>query len=118
MTKRVKGLPVVAEERKAVPVWSGFVCYFPDVFAAVAEVSRIGNDQHNPNEPLHWERGKSTDQMDCAFRHMLDHAQGRRYDADGGRHLAKAIWRLCAECQLDIEREHQDHEDLSRGAVE
>lgn len=98
-------LPTDASSRKAAPIWSGFVKYFPDVFAAVAEVSRIGNDQHNPGEKLHWARGKSMDQMDCAFRHMLDHEQGARYDTDGGRHLAKAIWRLCAELQLDIEHE-------------
>ena len=98
-------LPQTATVRKALPVWSGVVAYFPDVFAAVAEVSRVGNGQHNPGEPLHWARGKSTDQMDSAFRHMMDHAQGQRLDTDGTRHLAKAIWRLMAELQLTIERE-------------
>lgn len=99
------GLPTDDKVRKQLPIWSGFICYFPDVFAAVAEVSRIGNEQHNPGEPMHWAREKSTDQMNTAFRHMLDHAQGNRYDTDGSRHLAKAIWRLCAELQLDIESE-------------
>jgi hypothetical protein len=98
------GLPTDAHARKALPIWTGFVMYVPDVLAAVAEVSRLGNEQHNPGEPLHWAREKSTDQMNTAFRHMLDHARGKRFDTDGARHLAKAIWRLCAELQLDIEQ--------------
>lgn len=98
------GLPDSDAARKALPIWTGFVMYFPDVLAAVAEVSKKGNDQHNPGEPLHWAREKSTDQMNTAMRHMLDHARGNRFDTDGSRHLAKAIWRLCAELQLDIEK--------------
>lgn len=98
-------LPVSDKERKALPIWTGFLMYFPDVPAAIAQVSRIGNDQHNPGEPLHWAREKSTDQMNTAIRHMMDHGRGNRFDADGSRHLAKAIWRLCAELQLDIERD-------------
>lgn len=102
-------LPTDAQARKATPIWTGFVMYFPDVLAAVAEVSRLGNEQHNPGEPLHWAREKSTDQMNTAFRHMLDYAQGNRYDTDGSRHLAKAIWRLCAELQVDMEREQVEN---------
>jgi hypothetical protein len=98
-------LPTDDKERKALPIWTGFVMYFPDVLAAVAEVSKKGNDQHNPGEPLHWAREKSTDQMNTAMRHMLDHGRGNRFDTDGSRHLAKAIWRLCAELQTDIERD-------------
>ena len=98
------GLPDTDVARKSLPLWTGFVMYFPDVLAAVAEVSKKGNDQHNPGQPLHWAREKSTDQMNTAMRHMLDHARGNRFDTDGSRHLAKAIWRLCAELQLDIEK--------------
>lgn len=101
---KASGLPDTDAARKALPIWTGFVMYFPDVLAAVAEVSKKGNDQHNPGEPLHWAREKSTDQMNTAMRHMLDHARGNRFDTDGSRHLAKAIWRLCAELQLDIEK--------------
>lgn len=99
------GLPSTDAARKAIPIWSGVVMYFPDVLAAVAEVSRLGNDQHNPGQPLHWAREKSTDQMNTAFRHMLDHARGNIKDTDGTWHLAKAIWRLSAELQLTIEQE-------------
>lgn len=92
-----------AEIRKGQPVFTGVAAYFPDALKAVAEVSRIGNDQHNPGQPLHWARGKSADQLDAAMRHMLDHL-ANPIDTDGGRHLAKAAWRLLAELQLDIEK--------------
>jgi Domain of unknown function (DUF5664) len=99
-------LPTDAKERKAAPIFTGCLMYFPAVWAEVAKVSVLGNAQHNPGEPLHWERGKSTDQMDSAIRHMIDHGSGNLKD-DGGQtyHLAKAIWRLCAELQLTIEKE-------------
>lgn len=99
------GLPTINEKRKALPIWSGVLMYFPDAIAAVAEVSRIGNDQHNPGQLLHWNRTKSTDQMNTAIRHAMDYGMGVRYDTDGARHLAKAAWRVLAELQLDIERE-------------
>jgi hypothetical protein len=98
-------LPSDYDARKAIPVFDGFLMYFPDAAAAVARVSQIGNDQHNPGEPLHWARGKSMDQFNTAVRHLMDHGAGSRYDNDGGRHLAKAAWRVLAALQLDIEKE-------------
>lgn len=98
-------LPSGAADRKALPIWTGVIKYFPAVWPEVAHVSVIGNEQHNPGQPLHWSRGKSTDQLDAAFRHMLDHANGNTLDSDGAYHLAKAIWRLCAEFQLFLEKE-------------
>lgn len=91
--------------RKSYPIFDGCVMYFPDALMAVAEVSRKGNEQHNPGEPLHWARGKSMDQFNTALRHMIDHKKGFRLDKDEARHLAKACWRLLAALQLDIEAE-------------
>ena len=99
-------LPNDPKERKALPAWTGVMMYFPDVWPEVAKVSVLGNQQHNPGEPLHWARGKSMDQMDAAFRHMLDHGTGTARDTDGVYHLAKAVWRLCAELQLRIEADN------------
>ena len=99
-------LPTDPTARKTLPIWTGVIQYFPDVWAEIAKVSQAGNDQHNGVEtPVHWDRTKSKDQMNTAFRHMLDYAAGQRLDTDGTLHLAKCIWRLCAELQLDIERE-------------
>jgi hypothetical protein len=98
-------LPTDDKERKALPIFTGVLMYFPDAIAAIADVSKKGNDQHNPGEPLRWAREKSTDQLNTALRHLLDHGTGNVKDIDGSWHLAKAIWRLCAELQLTIERD-------------
>ena len=95
-------LPTDRDARNALPVWDGFIAYFPDVPAVVAHVSVLGNKQHNIG-PLHWNRSVSTDHLNKVFRHMLDHQQGRTFDTDGTYHLAKAVWRLCAMLQLAIE---------------
>jgi len=91
-----------AKARKGHPLFSGVMNYFPDALLEVAHTSKIGNDQHNPGQPLHWAREKSSDHLDCAARHMLDF---KAIDTDGGRHGAKAVWRLLAELQLTIEAE-------------
>ena len=79
---------------------TGVLDYFPDAIAAVAEVSRVGNEQHNPGEPMHWARGKSMDQADCIGRHLIDRG---KLDSDGLRHSAKVAWRALALLQLEIE---------------
>ena len=99
--------PASAQGRKDHPVFTGVLMYFPDALAAVSNVSKTGNDQHNPGQPLHWARGKSTDQMDTATRHMMDHGVGTTKDDDGMYHLAKAAWRILAELQLTIEKERE-----------
>lgn len=97
-------LPKDAKARKALPVYSGVLMYFPDAIAALAEVSKKGNDQHNPGQPLHWSREKSSDHMDCLIRHAMDHGIDPK-DEDGMWHLAKAAWRALAQLQLAIEAE-------------
>lgn len=100
-----RGLPTDYEARKALPVFRGPIMYFPDAVLAVAAVCKAGNDQHNPGQPLHWDRTKSTEHMDTAMRHMMDHGMGNPKDTDGTWHLAKAAWRILAELQLAIEKE-------------
>lgn len=97
------GLPHSAKARKATPVASGVLAYFPDAIAEVAKVSFIGNEQHNPGEPLHWARGKSMDQLDAAVRHVMDYLKGDRRDDKGNLVLAQAAWRILAQAQLDLE---------------
>jgi len=109
------GLPNDDASRKALPIFDGVIMYFPDAMAAIAEVSRIGNEQHNPGEPLHWARGKSMDQYNTALRHMMDHRMGKRYNGRA-RHLANAAWRILAALQLDIEAERDDTRRKSQSA--
>src|SRR5271155_1076193 len=101
-------LPTEDKARKALPLWTFLTEYFLKAWIAVANVAIKGNEQHNPGEPLHWAREKSTDQMNTAFRHQLDYAMGVKKDTDGQWHLAKAIWRLSAQLQLDIEAEEAE----------
>ena len=96
-------LPTDAKARKDIPIYSGFVKYFPDAIAKVAELSRIGNDQHNPGKPLHWDRSKSGDELDAMARHMLDEAAGTPVDTDGVLHLTKCAWRAMAALQKACE---------------
>jgi hypothetical protein len=91
-----------AVSRKQTPVFSGVLQYFPDAIKAVARCSFIGNEQHNPNTPLHWDRSKSGDEKDALVRHLLD---AGTIDTDGIRHSAKVAWRALANLQKEIENE-------------
>lgn len=93
-------LPSDADARKRIPIFLGFRKYFPDAIAAAAQLSFIGNKQHNPGQPVHWDKEKSTDHLDCADRHMTDYAGDAEHrDPDGVHPLVKAFWRLGAELQ-------------------
>ena len=95
-------LPTDPKERKKIPLWSGLFQYFPDALIAVANLSYVGNEQHNSGQPLHWARGKSADQEDTLLRHLLEKGT---IDSDGVRHSAKVAWRALAMLQLEIESE-------------
>jgi hypothetical protein len=95
-------LPDDAEARNRIPLADGLLYYFPNALAAVAEVSRIGNEQHNPGEPMHWARGKSADHANKIMRHLVDAGQK---DGKGVRHSAYLAWRALALLQEEIERE-------------
>jgi len=83
-------LPKDAQERKACPVWSGFMKYFPNAMIAVSRLSQMGNDQHHPGTPLHWDKDKSKDDMDALMRHALE-----------GHHEAVA-WRAMANLEREL----------------
>jgi len=93
-----------AQKRKDTPIYSGVLNYFPDAIAAVARVSKVGNDQHNPGTALHWDRSKSKDEYDACARHLLDRASGEELDTDGQRHMAKVAWRALAALQKELEQ--------------
>ena len=96
------------EDRKSIPIYSGVLKYFPLALKEVAKVSLAGNNQHHKGEPLHWDRTKSTDELDALTRHLIDHASGNLYDTDGQRHLAKCAWRCLARLQKDLEEEQKN----------
>lgn len=107
-------LPSDSEERKNTPIFSGCLNYFPLAIAAVARLSKRGNDKHNPGEPLHWAREKSTDQPDCIGRHLLD--VYTRDPVSGEYEDAAALaWRALA--LLQILEEERLGKPPSRGSV-
>lgn len=93
---------MTAQERKERPVFSGVVKYFPDALLEIAHVSFVGNEQHNPGQPLHWAKEKSKDEADALIRHLIE--SGTR-DTDGVRHSAKVAWRALALLQREIDAE-------------
>ena len=85
-----------AQIRKGQPVATGVLMYFPNAIKAVAEASKVGNDQHNPGQPVHWDMSKSKDEADCLVRHLIDGLGEEPIDDDGTHHLAKVAWRALA----------------------
>lgn len=95
-------IPSDAKERKQRPIYSGVLAYFPDALMEVARCSWVGNEQHNPGQPLRWAKEKSTDEPDALVRHLLERGT---VDSDGVRHSAKVAWRALAMLQREIETE-------------
>ena len=85
------------------PVFTGVLKYFPDAIKEVSKVSLQGNIQHHPEKPLHWDRSKSSDELDALTRHLID---AGTIDEDGIRHSANVAWRALANLQKEIENEN------------
>jgi len=100
-------LPADAKDRKRIPIYSGVLKYFPDAIIEVAKVSFVGNEQHNPGQPLHWAREKSQDHEDCIVRHSLDAMQAKDRD-ERIAHMAARAWRALAALQLEVEADVEE----------
>lgn len=118
--ERAKAKPALPDDsaaRKALPLARGLLDYFPAACAAVSEVSRVGNDKHNPGEPMHHARGKSSDHADCIMRHLVDRGTTYTELVNGQpvpmRHSAALAWRAMALLQEELEAEGAP---LARGA--
>ena len=101
--------------RKSMPVATGCAAYFPDALLCVAFVSKVGNDKHNPGQPLHWAKEKSQDEPDAELRHMLD--AFRKLPPDKGLeplgdlgHLASKAWRALGDLQRGCDRVRAKYE--------
>lgn len=87
-------LPTDAKERKKHPIYSGFINYFPDAIIKVARLSYEGNQQHHPSKPLHWDKSKSTDELDALMRHMI------------AGEWVQVAWRALAHLQRECDKEN------------
>jgi hypothetical protein len=95
---------MTSEQRKEYPLISGCLDYFRDALLAVAHVSYKGNEKHNPGQPVHWARGKSTDELDALGRHI-----GCREDIDpeiGIEEAGQMCWRALAYYQKLLEKKY------------
>ena len=95
-------LEASSEVRKTYPMARGLLDYFPDALAEVSKVSYLGNEKHNPGEPMHHSRGKSTDHADCIIRHLAGRG---KFDGDI-RESAALAWRALALLQEELEQEY------------
>jgi hypothetical protein len=99
-------------ERKLMPVATGVMAYFPDALLLMAFVSRVGNEKHNPGQPLHWAKEKSADEPDAEARHMLDGFRELPPDPGLERlgklgHKASKAWRAIADLQRACDEERK-----------
>jgi hypothetical protein len=90
--------------RKQTPIFTGVLNYFPDAIREIAKCSYAGQQQHNPDKPLAWDRSKSGDELDALSRHLLE---AGTIDTDGIRHSAKVAWRALANLQKEIENDNE-----------
>jgi hypothetical protein len=93
---KTRTLPKEAQERKAIPVYTGFINYFPRAIAAVAKISLSGGLQHGQTpDTLFWDRSKSGDELDAMMRHILDKDWGQ------------VAWRAMANLEKHLEEENK-----------
>jgi hypothetical protein len=117
----MSNFPTDSAKRKGIPITTGVLDYFPDALAEVAKVSVVGNNKHNPGQPLHWAREKSADHADCIVRHLIERGT---IDDQGVRHSAYLAWRALAHLQEELDtvrkKEHdkKNMELLRRGPVD
>jgi len=87
----MNALPTDSQERKTYPLYRGLFKYFPRALAAIAHHSWANNEKHNPGEPIHWSREKSSDHLDCLLRHVIE----EDWEA--------VAWRALAHLELSLE---------------
>lgn len=90
-------LPSDYKERKGIPIGTGFLDYFPLAIAEAAKASVVGNSQHMPGDPLHWDPEISKDNEDALIRHYIDRFE---IDKDGVAECGKMFWRAGAVAEL------------------
>lgn len=94
-------LPTDSAARKQFPLATGVDDYIPAALVCFAALSKVGNDKHNPGEPLHHARDKSSDHSDCLRRHQLDAGDPA---ADELEEAVCAFWRAGMRVQLLAEK--------------
>ena len=99
---------MTGKERKEYPIVSGCLDYFRDALLEVSHVSWLGNQKHNPGQPLHWARGKSTDEIDALGRHLACREQMDKIhpEHEAIEEAAQMAWRSLAFLQKLLEAKY------------
>lgn len=103
---------LTSAERKEIAVSRGLFAYFLDALALVARHSVRANEKHNPGDPVHWARDKSTDHEDCIARHSLAIAVDPDSLDDDAPHIVCRAWRSLAALQVWAEKRHGQGEKI------
>ena len=88
--------------RNEYPMADGLLDYFPNALAEVSRLSFVATQQHHPDQPMHWDRGKSLDHRNKIMRHLVDTG---KFDDKGMRHSAMVAWRALALLQTELEED-------------
>lgn len=100
VTEISNSLPEDAAARREYPMATGLLDYFPAALADVARLSWLATQQHHPDQPMYWDRNKSTEHADKIIRHLVDRGG---FDDKGLRHSTMVAWRALALLQEELE---------------
>ena len=93
MGTKIKG---TAEERKQIPIYRGFIKYFPDAIVEVSKLSVKGNRPHHPEADIFWDKSKSKDELDALMRHLIE------------EEWAAVAWRALANLQRECDKHKKE----------
>lgn len=86
------------------PMGQGFLAYFPNGAAEVADISAYGSKKYDtPYADKGWLRveGAAGRYLDALVRHVTAYAGGETIDSESGkRHMAHAAWNALALLEL------------------
>lgn len=113
-------IPEDDKARKMLPLFKYICGYFPKALREATKVSVVNNVRYNPDRDpsdINWARGKSSDQLGSAFRHIMERRVDGKVFEDVPQEVAKATgivrvyvlaeayWRIGAALELEIEEQ-------------
>jgi hypothetical protein len=96
-------LPEDAQDRKDIPIYRGFIEYFPDAIVEVTKLSVRGSKQHHPDGKVWWDKSKSSDELDALMRHLLE------------GDWASVAWRAMANLQRSCDERKRTEDSSETG---
>ena len=85
-----------SEQRKRIPIYTGFIKYFPDAIIEVTKQSTRGMLQHDTPT---WNKDISKDELDALMRHIIE------------EDWAAVAWRAMANLQRQCDEENKKEDN-------